>query len=425
MSVIIELNRKPTRKLVEAVKRKASSSSDKFQVHRRMSALNVISGRLPIRCLHRLCRHRHVKRIYPNGKVRVHLNVATPAVGAAKLQRRGIGGKGITIAIIDTGVFPHKDLTRPVNRIIAFKDLLRNRKKPYDDNGHGTHLAGDAAGNGFVSCGKYRGPANRANLVVVKAFDRNGLADSADVIAAIDWVLRHRKTYNIRILNMSFGSPGFLRCADDPVCRAAERAWKAGLVVVTAAGNNGPGRSTIESPGISPLLLTVGAVDDRRTIRQQDDRVAEFSGRGPAGGRVKPDITAPGVDIVSLRAPGSAIDLGDPEGRVGKCYFRMSGTSMATPIVAGAAAQLLQLRPSLKPQRVKKLLMRHAFRLRAGVDAQGSGELNLRFAARKLAPRCGVRRRRSRVYYAARCRLIHRRYRAWSCRRSNCASCRG
>ncbi|GAA3407244.1 serine protease AprX [Paenibacillus hodogayensis] len=394
--VIIEFDRKPTRQCVESVKRGLKPHARHFHVLRRMTRLQAMSARISLAGLRRLCCHRNVTRVHLDRKVRVTLNVATPSVGASELQKQGIGGKGVTIAVIDTGAYPHPDLTKPVNRIKAFKDFVNGRKKPYDDNGHGTHVAGDAAGNGYSSKGKYRGPADKAKLVIVKAFGSDGEADSSDVIAAVDWVLRNRKKYGIRVLNMSFGSPGFARCSDDPVCRAAERAWKAGLVVVAAAGNSGPGKGTIESPGISPLLLTVGAVDDRGTVLQADDRVAAFSSRGPApGGRVKPDLSAPGVNIVSLRAPGSVLDIGDPSARVGKSYFRMSGTSMATPIVSGGVAELLQRYPRLKPSRVKQLLKANATRLRSySSNAQGQGELNVRFIAKAnrvlvaAKPRC-------------------------------------
>ncbi|TNJ67092.1 peptidase S8 [Paenibacillus hemerocallicola] len=386
--VIIEFDRKPTHRWIESLKRGIVKKAHHFQMLRRMSAMRVISARMSPHCLHRWCCHRNVKHVHLDHKLKVSLNVATPSVGASGLQRRGIGGRGVTIAIVDTGAYPHPDLTKPVNRIVAFKDLVGGKKKPYDDNGHGTHVAGDAAGNGFCSRGKYKGPANKARLVVVKAFDKNGQANSSDVVAAVDWILRNRKKYGIRIVNMSFGSPGFKSCSDDPVCRAAERAWRAGLVVVTAAGNSGPEAGMIESPGISPLLVTVGAVDDRRTVRQQDDRVAVFSGRGPvAGGKIKPDLTAPGVNIVSLRSPGSSTDRGDPSARVGKCYFKMSGTSMATPIVSGGAAQLLQRFPKLTNRRVKQRLLSNAFRLRgANSNAQGRGELNVRFIENRILP---------------------------------------
>lgn len=264
------------------------------------------------------------------------------------------------------------------------------KKKPYDDNGHGTHVAGDAAGNGYSSKGRYKGPASNAKLAVLKAFDQTGSADSSDVIAAIEWVIRNRKKYGIRIANMSFGIAGVKACSEDPICIAAEKAWKKGIFITAAAGNGGPDANSIESPGISPLLMTVGAADDRRTVRQSDDRVAEFSARGGSRARknrIKPDLVAPGVDIVSLRAPGSMADRNEPESRVGSKYFRMTGTSMAAPLIAGAAAQLLQNRKSLTPRQLKSLLMRHAVSLGFKRSAQGKGEANVRFAANRRGRR--------------------------------------
>lgn len=387
LRVIIEFDCKPSLRMVDSLRRSVVTHAHRFEPLRRMSRVYALSAIVSISCLRKLCRHPNVLRVHLDSKLKINLNIATPSVGATALQKRGIGGNGITIAIIDTGVYPHPDLTKPVNRIVVFKDFVGRRTKPYDDNGHGTHVAGDAAGNGFSSRGKYRGAADKAKLVILKAFDKFGDANSSDVIAAVDWVLRNRKKYNIRIVNMSFGSPGISRCSDDPICRAAERAWRAGLVVVSAGGNSGPDPRTIESPGISPLLLTVGAVNDRRSKRQSDDEVAFFSSRGPvAGNRVKPDLSAPGVNIVSLRAPGSALDRNNPSSRVGNFYFRLSGSSMSTPIVSGGAAQLLQRFPALKPEGVKRLLKAGAFRLRMSPNAIGSGVLNVGFVAKPLLP---------------------------------------
>ncbi|WP_410511928.1 S8 family peptidase [Paenibacillus sp. BR2-3] len=319
-----------------------------------------------------------------DGIKKTSLNIATPSIGSTAVQRKkGLTGKEINIAIIDTGVFPHPDLTRPVNRIVAFKDFIRNRKRPYDDNGHGTHVAGDAAGNGWVSKGKYKGPAPEAGIVGVKVLNRDGSGYDSTIIKGIEWCIANRKRLKLRILSMSFGGPVNSTCADDPLCQAAEKAVKAGLTVVIAAGNNGPGRRTIESPGNSPLAITVGAVDDRRTLVQADDRITSFSSRGPAfRGRTKPDLVAPGESIISLRAPRSKLDREFPYLRIGKQYFVLSGTSMSTPIVSGAAAQLLQSNPSLTPMQVKAILKRNAFRLKLGANTAGSGEINVRFLAK-------------------------------------------
>jgi serine protease AprX len=187
---------------------------------------------------------------------------------------------------------------------------------------------------------------------------------------------------------MSLGGPVNTVCSDDPLCQAVEKAVRAGLVAVIAAGNSGPGRRTIESPGSAPSAITVGAVDDHRSIRQADDSVMWYSSRGPArGGRSKPDLVAPGETIVSLRAPGSVLDREYPYLRVGHDYFILSGTSISTPLVSGAAAQLLQRYPSLSPRQVKAALKKNAFRLGLGPNVAGSGIVNVRFLLNQRNPR--------------------------------------
>ncbi|QWU17938.1 serine protease AprX [Paenibacillus sophorae] len=295
-------------------------------------------------------------------------------------REKGLTGKGINIAVLDTGVFPHPDLIRPANRIIAFKDFINHRQRPYDDNGHGTHVAGDAAGNGWSSKGKYKGSAPEAGIVGVKVLDRNGSGYDSTIIKGIEWCVAHKKRLKLRILSLSLGGPINSSYKDDPLCQAVEQAVKAGLTVVIAAGNGGPGYGTIESPGNSPSAITVGAVDDRRTLPQADDRIAWFSSRGPARfGENKPDLIAPGETIISLRSPRSKLDRELPYQRISKHYFVMSGTSMSTPIVSGAAAQLLQSNPSLSPSQVKTLLKKNTFRLKLNTNTAGSGEINVRF----------------------------------------------
>jgi serine protease AprX len=181
------------------------------------------------------------------------------------------------------------------------------------------------------------------------------------VVRGIEWVLAHRTAYNIRVLNLSFGAPARTSYRTDPMSAAVESAWRRGLVVVVAAGNGGPAGGTVASPGIDPYAITVGATDDHGTISPRDDTLAPFSSWGSADSNAKPDLVAPGRRIISLRVPGSALDLLYPDRVVttasGATYIRMSGTSMATPVVSGAVALLLQRRPSLSPDQVKAILV--------------------------------------------------------------------
>jgi len=222
---------------------------------------------------------------------------------STRLDELKTTGKGISIAILDTGVAPHPDIE---NKIVAFKDFVNDKEAPYDDNGHGTHVAGDAAGTGVSSGGKYKGTAPDASIVGVKVLNNDGGAKVSDIIEGIDWVIQNRDKYNIRIINMSIGVPsaGF---QFDPIDKAVERAVNAGIVVVAAAGNEGPKMGTIGgAPGNSPLALTVGAIDDKNTIDKSDDEIAPFSSRGPTmDGITKPDLVAPGTNIISLNIKDS------------------------------------------------------------------------------------------------------------------------
>ena len=305
------------------------------------------------------------------------LNVAAQEVGARVANDTGYAGKGIGIAILDTGIYPHQDFTRPRNRILAFKDFVNNKLSPYDDNGHGTFVAGVAAGNGYESSGKYKGIAPEANIIGVKVMDKDGSGNSSDIIAGMQWVADHQKEYKIRVMSLSLGAkPAGSRL--DPLAAAVEGIWKKGIVVVAAAGNSGPKQNTIATPGVSPLIITVGAVDDKRTPEYEDDGIAEFSSRGPVNGKqVKPDLVAPGVGITAANTNPDYTGTSRAE-TLKEPYTRMSGTSVATPVVSGAAALLLGKNPEMTPSEVKEAIMKNAVRMSISKYAQGSGILNIR-----------------------------------------------
>jgi serine protease AprX len=370
--VIVQFKQKVCNHHIRELRKKASPH--RIQGLRRLNLIKSVAARVHCDCLPSLLCCKGVRRIIIDRKKRALLSTAVPTVGARAAQKSGWTGKGITIAVLDTGIYPHLDLTRPKNRIVAFRDFIKNRKKPYDDNGHGTHCAGDAAGNGRASKGVYKGAAPSAKLAGVKVLDRDGGGYDSDIIRGIQWCLTNRRKYGIRILSLSFGGAATLPCSQDPLCQAVENAWRRGLVVVAASGNEGPKSRTINSPGISPRIITVGATNDQGRVRPAENKVASFSSRGPTEEGVrKPDLVAPGANITSLRAPGSRLDRDEKKMRVGRWYFKMSGTSMATPIVAGVIAQILQRYPRLTPNQVKALLKRRARNLGAGSNVQGSG----------------------------------------------------
>ncbi len=323
------------------------------KIRRNLPLIAAFSTRANIFLLRALAENKHVLRIWYDEEIHALLDTATPAVtGGSDWGQFNATGKGVTIAVLDTGVYNHPDLQ---GRIIAFWDPVNNKKKPYDDNGHGTHVAGCAAGNGLASGGLYTSPAPEADIVCIKVLNKTGSGFLSTVIEAIQWCLQNKERYRIRIINLSLGTAALLPYDDDPVCLAAEKAWEAGILVCVAAGNSGPEPGTINSPGIHPRLLTVGAAE--KNTGKSSARVAAFSSRGPApGGVAKPDVVAPGVNITALRSPASFLDKHQKSFRVGKHYFILSGTSMATPVCAGVAALLMQKNPALTPQQVKELL---------------------------------------------------------------------
>lgn len=359
LPVIVQLRREDDR-LEEGI---MSVSS---KVNKRLPLINGIACNLDIETIYRLANNPNVEFISFDSEVYALLDISVPTVEAQFPHNQGYKGKGITVAVVDTGVAPHQDLTRPVNRIIGFKDFVNNEADPYDDNGHGTHVAGIIAGNGYSSRGKYVGIAPEANILAIKALNKRGSGNMSDIIGALQYVLETKDKYNTRIINLSFGSPANVSYEKDPLCKSVKELKNAGLVVIAAAGNSGPDKRTIVSPGISPDVITVGAVDDKRTIDPSDDEIASFSSRGPTReGLAKPDVVAPGVNINSL----SNTELDG--------YKKMSGTSMATPLISGSVALLLDKYGSLSPNEVKEKLMNSCIDLKDDPENQGSGLVNL------------------------------------------------
>ncbi|MBQ3494505.1 MAG: S8 family peptidase [Clostridia bacterium] len=280
------------------------------------------------------------------------LSAATTAFALVDISKKIIGidkittcTKNMNVAIIDTGISMHLDFVMPTNRIVKFIDLVNQRKAPYDDNGHGTFVAGVFAGNGLVSNQKYAGFAPQCNIIAIKALNNKGEGNAVQILSAMQWICDNCKKYNIKVVCMSFGSEplGSL----DPIMKGAEKLWSKGIIVVAAAGNSGANFQTIKSPGISGKIITVGGMNDNRannTFKENDFEIAKFSSRGPALGRYKPDCVAPSVDIVSC-------GLND-------FYTTLSGTSVATPMVAGICVQLLAQKSNLKPDQVKRLLLK-------------------------------------------------------------------
>lgn len=332
-------------------------------IKRELPLINAVAVEIPVSGLQGILPG-NVKRVWNDSKVKPCLNVAVPAIHADLAHQSGWTGRGVTVAVIDTGIDQHADLTTPTNRIVGWKDFVNDKLTPYDDNGHGTHVAGIIAGNGAQSGLKYTGVAPEARLVGVKVLDKDGGGSVSQVISGVDWVVRNRHRFRVNIINLSLGGATEKGYMDDPMSHVVEEAWKRGLVVCAAAGNNGPDFVTINTPGIAPSVITVGNMDDRNTASRHDDQLDDSSSRGPTLDQLeKPDILAPGTNIVSLKSGGG--------------YVSHTGTSMATPMVSGAVALMLQQNPRLKPFEVKSILLKNAEDRGYQADLQGKGYLDL------------------------------------------------
>jgi serine protease AprX len=324
-------------------------------------------------------------------------------------QQLGFDGAGVGVAIIDSGnTVWHDDLTyhgsnpavRVVNgqRLVKFVDFVNGRVIPYDDNGHGSHVAGIIAGNGWDTLGSRAGIAPAANLVSLKVLDAQGGGFISNVTGALDWVAANKTQYNIRVVNLSVGAAVTESYMTDPLTLAAKRVVDAGVVVVTAAGNLGKNRTTgaiqfggITSPGNAPWVLTVGADSHNGTVTRTDDTMADYSSRGPTwmDFNAKPDVVAPGTGIVSLAVPGSLLYMTHPANLLSgslfsltKPYISLTGTSMASPMVAGTVALMMQANPNLTPNLAKAIIEYTAQDYGYGSLTQGAGFLNTDGAVR-------------------------------------------
>ncbi len=307
------------------------------------------------------------------------MSLVNQTIGANSLADLGYTGKGVGVALIDTGVVPVQGLTsgNVVNGPDLSLDNPSSQLANVDGFGHGTHMAGIIAGNDGTASG-YKGVAPGATLLNVKVGATDGAVDVSQVIAGIDWVVQHRNDngMNIRVINLSYGTDGAQRYQVDPLAAAVEHAWENGIVVVVAGGNSGTTIPSLDNPATDPYVISVGADDPNGTASSYDDSIPAFSSRGSSSRHV--DLVAPGQSIVSLRDPGSYIDTEYPAAVVNNRFFKGSGTSQATAVVSGAVALLLQDRPNLTPDQVKAALMSTATALpQASAQARGAGLLNV------------------------------------------------
>jgi serine protease AprX len=386
------------------VQYKNTPSNTQFQKLGRLGGMNtrslgMIRGgvvTLPFAALRTLANDPEIAYVSPNRPVHVtgllggalkNSDFTEETVSADDAQAYGWNGSGITVAVIDSGISDHPDLHDPAtgkSRVVYSESFVPGTDT-LDHYGHGTHVAGIIAGNGSQSGGLSNayavyGVAPNAKLVNLKVLDANGSGSDAYVIAAIQRAIALKSTYNIGIINLSLGRPVYESYTADPLCQAVEAAWRAGIVVVAAAGNSGRdntfgtnGYGMIGAPGNDPYVLTVGAMNSMATMPKSDDVITTYSSKGPTmvDHVVKPDLVAPGNKVASLLVAGSTLDGEYPSDEVPptdygssafsqKWYTRLSGTSMATPVVSGAAALMLQQNSGLTPDAIKARLMKTA-----------------------------------------------------------------
>lgn len=290
------------------------------------------------------------------------MNRVRESVNADFAHKRGYIGSGITVAVMDTGIVYHPDFD---NRVVRFIDFTSRRTTAYDDNGHGTHVSGIIGGSGFASRGKYMGMAPGANLIMLKVLDKLGNGNTAQVLKALQWIIENREKYRIRILNISVGMLNSAKQEErSQLLAAVEEVWNHQIVVIVAAGNNGPAEGSVTIPGMCKTVITVGSYDDDKKDLKRSGMMSGYSGRGPTENCiVKPELVAPGTRIASCSTNMS--------------YEVKSGTSMATPVVSGAVALLLNRYPYLTPAQVKLRLYETAIDMGKEKNIQGWGKIDV------------------------------------------------
>jgi serine protease AprX len=380
------------------------------RVTARIDVINGFSATVPAAGIARLAATPGIVSVTPNSSGRL-LSTYDPTtdagsmltseqrIGARDAWSAGYTGKGVDIALIDSGVAPVNGLTTP-GKIINGPDFSlespASNLRYLDTYGHGTHMAGIIAGRDNASTSPYAGDTTNflgiapdARIVNLKVADAQGNTDVSQILVAIDWVIHHRHDHgmNIRVLNLSYGTDATQDYAIDPLAYATEVAWRDGIVVVAAAGNSGDGAG-LTDPAYDPTILAVGAASAPTTINQDlsADSVAPFSNALSTATR-NVDLVAPGSHIQSLRDPGSYIDqTHGATGLVNSRFFRGSGTSQATAIASGAAALIIQQHPGITPDEVKSVLQLSATPINGASYSQGSGELNLTAALSQPVP---------------------------------------
>lgn len=368
---IISLKEPPS----NSFKNSISKNSGKLKYEYKFT--QALAVQMSPRGIEKLSELPEVSYISYDRKAEICMDKASKSIGISSNNPYNLTGKGVNIAVIDTGVYPHGDLNRPNKVVIAFKDYINSIKQPYDDNGHGTHISGIISGSGELSNGKYKGIAPSSRLIMLKAFNCVGEGSFSDIIAAIEWVIENKEKYDIKLLCLPFGGEAVTSCKFDPLVKACEAAWNKGIIVISATGNRGPSFDTITTPGICPCIITVGSCEYTDTAAK-NWKVSNFSGRGiKRGNIIKPDFLTPGFNITSLSAdrsyiPGvtSMIHLDNP-------YHAASGSSISCAIAAGCIALFLEKMPTVSGNDLKGILKLSCKSLNEPKTSQGFGMIDM------------------------------------------------
>ncbi len=357
------------------------------QVRRELRIVDGVSAVVPADRLVELSRTRGVAAVTKDRAARLFSSsfdsglsdsMYTWTSGATSVWGRANRGAGVGVAVLDTGI--NRAANDLAGRVASGPDLSGDNAPAVDGYGHGTVMAGIIAGSGSDNGSAPRtGVAPSANVISVKVAGANGVTDVSTVLAAMTWVAAFKDTYNIRVMNLSWGVPSTQSPTIDPLDYGVERLWGLGITVVVAAGNSGPSLGTITKPGDDPLVITVGAYDDGQDTNLGNDVIPQWSSRGPtSSGLIKPDLVAPGRSLIATRSVGSTIETQNPRALVAPSYIRGSGTSQATAVTSGGVALLLAARPTLTPDQVKAALVHTSLPIGfTPVTSQGAGRIQL------------------------------------------------
>lgn len=359
---------------------KNSISKNRGKLKYEYKHLNAIAAQLSLDGVDKLSELPEIAGISYDRKANICMDKAGGYVGINNSNPYNLTGRNVNIAIIDTGYYPHADLVRPFRIVTLFKDFVNSWVEAYDDHGHGTHLCGIIAGSGSMSGEKYKGIAPNSRLIMLKAFNSVGEGAFSDILASIDWVIENKEKYKIKLLCLPFGADVIAKNSMDPLNKACEIAWNAGLIIIAASGNKGPDLGSITTPGNSPSIITVGSCDCREpSIKSW--RVPDFSGRGgKSESMVKPDFIAPGTGIISLSSdkaycPGNNKRIHSES--LQPPYCAMTGTSVSTAVAAGCIALLLEKMPGISGKDLKGVLKLSCQTLNEPKPLQGYGVISI------------------------------------------------